>query len=323
MKLVVSSSPFGRVTLTEGRIHLDFIIALIPAILYALYTYGMLGLRVMALSAATALATDILLRKLFKRPPAFTDLSSLLVGILFALVLPPTVPYWLVIAGAFLCISLGKELFGGQGSNPLNPVLVGWAVSWISWPNYFDYNMSAVGLDLPFDYHFPLTMLKKGGTAFIEQFDSAGLLLGQQVGGIGAAAVLLLFIGGVYLLVRRVITWEIPAAYMLGVIVMALIFRAGDSQLYAGPIFHLVTGNTMIGIFFLATDYSSAPFNRWGKIVFGLGAGFLTVILRAWSFHVDGVFFAILIMNLFTPLLDRLKPKTKTTPIPVVYMEKA
>lgn len=323
MKLVVSSSPYRRVKLTEGRIHLDFIIALIPAILYALYTYGMFGLRVIALAAATALASDILLRKLFKRPPAFTDFSSLLVGILFALILPPTVPYWVVIIGSFLCVSLGKELFGGQGSNPLNPVLVGWAVSWISWPHYFDYNISAVQFNLPFDYHFPLTMLKKGGTAAIEQFNNLDLLLGQQVGGIGAAAILFLFIGGVYLLVRRVVTWEIPAAYILGIIILSVIFRAGDSQLYAGPLFHLLTDNVMIGVFFLSTDYSSAPFSRRGKIAFGLGAGFLTVILRAWSWHVDGVFFAILIMNLFTPLLDQLNPKPKTTPIPVVYMEKS
>jgi electron transport complex protein RnfD len=320
MKLIVSSPPHWRVKLTEGKIHLDFIIALVPAVLFGVFTYGMYAARVIALSIATAVISEILIRKLFKKSSTFSDGHSFLVGLVFALVLPPTVPYWLVIIGAFMCIFAGKELFGGLGSSPLNPVLVGWAITWISWPSYLNYNMAAVNFDLGFNFHYPLSMLKNGGAGAIQDLNLLDLLLGQQVGGIGAAAILLLFIGGLYLLVRRVVSWEIPVSFLAGALIMSAVFWAANPTAYANPLFHLLTGNLMIGIFFLATDYSSSPFNRWGMIIFGLGCGFLVIILRVWSIHVDGVLFALLIMSLFTPLLDKLKKRTAT--IKAFHMEK-
>jgi electron transport complex protein RnfD len=320
MKLVVSSPPHRHVQLTEGKIHLDFIIALIPAVIFAVFTYGIHAARVIALAVSTAVISEILIRKLFKKEVTITNGSTFLVGLLFALLLPPGVPYWVVIIGSFLCIFIGKELFGGLGSNPLNPVLVGWAITQISWPHHFDLNLGAVNYDLGFDFHYPLTMLKKGGTGAISDFNLMDLLLGKQVGGIGAAAILLLLLGGIYLLLRGRITWEIPASFAAGVLIMAAIFWAGNPEAYANPLFHLFTGNVMIGIFFLSTDYSSSPFRRWGMVVFGLGCGFLVVIFRAWSIYPDGVVFTILIMNLFTPLLDKLKSKPKC--LDVCYMEK-
>ena len=320
MRLVVSSSPHWHTKLTESRIHLDFIIALIPAVIFAVYMYGMHGARVIGLAVSTAVISEMLIRKLFKKEITITNGSAFLVGLLFALLLPPTVPFWVVIIGSFLCIFIGKELFGGLGSSPLNPVLVGWAITRISWPHYFDLNLGAVNYNLGFDFHYPLTMLKKGGAEAVSDFNLMDLLLGQQVGGIGAAAMLLLLIGGVYLLLRGRITWEIPASFAAGVLIMAAVFWAGNPAAYANPLFHLLTGNVMIGIFFLATDYSSSPFRRRGMVVFGLGCGFLTVIFRAWSIYPDGVIYAILIMNLFTPLLDKLKSKPKSPE--VFYMEK-
>lgn len=320
MKLVVSSPPHRHVQLTEGKIHLDFIIALIPAVIFAVFTYGIHAARVIALAVSTAVISEILIRKLFKKELTFTNGSAFLVGLLFALLMPPGVPYWVVITGSFLCIFIGKELFGGLGSNPLNPVLVGWAIVRISWPHYLDLNLGAVNFDLGFDFHFPLTMLKKGGAGAITDFNLFDLLLGKQIGGIGAAAILLLFIGGIYLLLRGRITWEIPASFAAGVVIMAAIFWAGNPSVYANPLFHLFTGNVMIGMFFLSTDYSSSPFRRWGMIVYGLLCGFLVVIFRAWSVYPDGVAFAILIMSLFTPMLDRLKSKPKC--LDVCYIEK-
>ncbi len=320
MRLVVSSSPHWHVKLTEGRIHLDFIIALIPAVIFAVFTYGVHAARVIALAVSTAVISEILIRKLFKKAVTVTDGSAFLTGLLFALLLPPGMPFWVVITGAFLCIFVGKELFGGTGSSPLNPVLVGWAITQISWSRYFDLNMGAVNYDLGFNFHYPLTMLKKGGTEAISGFNLLDLLLGKQVGGIGAAAILLLAAGGIYLLLRRRISWEVPASFAVGIVVMGAIFWAGAPSAYANPLFHLFTGNVMIGIFFLSTNYSSTPFRRWGMVVFGLGCGFLTVIFRAWSVYPDGVIFAILIMSLFTPLLDKLKSKPKF--IKVSYIEK-
>ena len=320
MRLVVSSSPHWHVKLTEGKIHLDFILALIPAVIYAVFTYGVHAVRIIALAISAAVISEFLIRKLFKKELTITNGNAFLVGLLLALLLPPGVPFWVVIVGSFLCIFIGKELFGGLGNNPLNPVLVGFSIIRISWPYYFDMNMAAVNYDLGFNFHFPLTMLKKAGTEAISGFNLWDLLLGRQVGGIGAAAILLLIIGGIYLLVRKRVPWEIPVSFTAGVLIMGAIFWAGNPATYANPLFHLFTGNVMIGIFFLSTDYSSTPFRRWGMVAFGLGCGFLTVIFRAWSIYPDGVIYAILIMSLFTPLLDRLKSKPKF--IDVFYMEK-
>lgn len=320
MKLTVSSPPHWHVKLTEGRIHFDFIIALVPAVIFAVYTYGMHAVRVIALAMAAAVISEILIRKLFKRPMTYTDGSAFFIGLLFALILPPSVPFWLVIIGVFLCIFIGKELFGGLGSHPLNPVLVGWTIIHISWPAYLNINLAAANYDLGYDFYYPLAMLKKAGIEAISDFSLVDLLLGRQTAGLGASAIILIFIGGIYLLLRKRIAWEIPLSFAVGIVMMAAIFWTLDPTTYANPLFHLFTGNAMIGIFFLATDYSSSPFNRWGMVVFGLGCGFLTIILRVWSINPHAVPFAILIMSLFTPLLDRIKSKPK--PIKVCYMEK-
>ena len=320
MKLTVSSPPHYHVKLTEARIHSDFIIALIPAAIFAVYTYGMHALRVITLAMATAVISEIIIRKLFRKPMTYTDGSAFFIGLLFAMILPPSVPFWLVIIGTFLCIFIGKELFGGLGSHPLNPVLVGWTIIHISWPAYLNINLAAANYDLGYDFYYPLAMLKKAGIDAVSDIRLVDLILGKQTAGLGASAIILILIGGIYLLLRKRIGWEIPLAFAAGIVIMAAIFWALDPTTYINPLFHLLTGNAMIGIFFLATDYSSSPFNRWGMVVFGLGCGFLTIILRVWSINPHAVPFAILIMNLFTPLLDRIKGKPK--PIKVAYMEK-
>jgi len=320
MKLTVSSPPHRHVKLTEGRIHFDFIIALVPAVIFAVYTYGMHAVRVIALAMAVAVISEILIRKLFRKPMTYTDGSAFFIGLLFAVILPPSVPFWLVIIGTFLCIFIGKELFGGLGSHPLNPVLVGWTIIHISWPAYLNINLAAANYDLGYDFYYPLAMLKKAGIEAVSDFSLVDLLFGRQTAGLGASAIILILIGGIYLLLRKRIAWEIPFSFAVGIVMMAAIFWVLDPTTYVNPLFHLFTGNAMIGIFFLATDYSSSPFNRWGMVVFGLGCGFLTIILRVWSINPHAVPFAILIMSLFTPLLDRIKSKPK--PIKVAYMEK-
>lgn len=319
MKLVVSSPPHWHGKLTVGKIHHNIILALLPAVIFSLFTYGMHALRVIALAVAVAVIADILIRKAFKKPVTATDGSAFLIGLLFALLLPPSAPYWFVITGALLCIFI-KEIFGGLGSTPLSPVLAGWAILHISWPGYLNFNLGAANFDLSFPLHYPLTMLKNGGTEMISDFTIMDLLLGQQVGGIGAAAILCILIGGIYLLVRKIITWEIPVSFAAGILIMGTIFRLVNGAKYGDPLFHLLTGSVMIGMFFLATDFSSSPYNKWGKIVFGLSIGILTIIFRAWSVHPDGVIYAILIMNLFTPLLDKIK--NKPVPLAINHIER-
>lgn len=320
MKLTVSSSPHCHVKLTEGRVHSDFIIALVPAVIFAVYTYGMDALRVITLAMAIAVISEIIIRKLFRRPLTYTDGSAFFIGLLFAMLLPASVPFWLVIVGTFLCIFIGKELFGGLGSHPLNPVLVGWTIMHIAWPAYLNINLASANYDLGYDFYYPLAVLKKVGVDAVSDIRLVDLILGKQTAGLGASAIILILIGGIYLLLRKRIAWEIPLSFAVGIVTMAAIFWATNPSNYINPLFHLFTGNAMIGIFFLATDYSSSPSNRWGMVAFGLGCGFLTIILRVWSLNPHAVPFAILIMNLFTPLLDKIKRKPR--PIKVNYMER-
>lgn len=312
MKLLVSNPPHWHSGLSEMKIYRDYIIGLIPAIIHALYFYGMHAARVMTLCVAVAILSEIGIRKLFKKSADPYNGSAVYLGLLFAMLLPPTVPYWLVIIGVFISIFMGREIFGGAGSNPFNPVLVGMAVLELSWPSYLNVNMTSVNYNLGFDCHSPLAALKTAGADYASKFSLLELSFGNQVGGIGSVAMIFLLIGGIYLLIRKVVNWEIPLFFAIGVVAMAAILQVSDPQAFACPWFHLLTGNVMIGIFFLSTDYASSPFNNPGKIIFGFGCGFLTVIFRALSVHEDGVIYAILIMNLFTPMLDKLGEGSKS-----------
>jgi electron transport complex protein RnfD len=312
MKLIVSTPPHWHGKLNVSKIHFNIILALLPAIIFAVYIFGIHAARVITLAVSVAVISEIVIQKLFKQPDTLMDGSSFLIGLLFAMLLPPSAPYWLVIIGSFLCIFIGKAIFGGLGNNPLNPALLGWAILRISWPSFLNLNLTMAQYDLDFGFQYPLTILKKGGTELISGLNLIDLIMGSQVGGIGSTAILLLFIGGLYLLIRRIIPWEIPLSFAVGVLAVSAIFYSTNDTMYANPLFHLVTGNVMLGLFFLSTDYSSSPFTRWGMIVFGLGCGILTIVLRAWSIYPDSVVFAILIMNLFTPVLDKIKSKPKS-----------
>jgi electron transport complex protein RnfD len=307
MKLIVSNPPHWHAGVSEKRIFMDFTLALLPALFYAVLLYGIDAVRVVSLSVSTIILWEIFFNKLFKKRIQTLNGNAIYYGLLFALILPPSVPWWFIIIGGFLIIFIGREIFGGIGCNPFNPVLVGFAILRISWPVYLNYNLASVNYPVDFDIHFPLTVFKNGGFHLLSDFKSLDLLLGKQVGGMGAAAIFLILIGGLYLLVRKRISWEIPFFFILGILSMSAAFWLINPGESANPIFHLLTGNAMICIFFMANDYSSSPVNFWGKVIFGLGCGFLTVIFRVWSIHGDGVVFALLIMNLFTPLLDKIK----------------
>ncbi len=312
MKLIVSTPPHLHSGSSEQRINLDFIIGLIPAVIHSIYFFGMHAARIISLSIAIAIISEISLKKVFKKKIDPFNGSAVYLGILFSLMLPPTSPYWLVIFGVFFSVFIGKELFGGSGSNPFSPVLVGIAILELSWPSHLNVNLSSVNYNLGFDCHSPLTALKSAGADYTSKFSLFELGLGNQVGGIGSVAIIFLIMGGIYLLLRKVIRWEIPVFFALGVIGMSTVFRVIDPHMFACPWFHLLTGNVIIGMFFLSTDYASSPFSNPGKIIFGLGCGILTIIFRAMSVHEDGVVYAILIMNLFTPILDKLKGNPKS-----------
>ncbi|MBW1726034.1 MAG: RnfABCDGE type electron transport complex subunit D [Deltaproteobacteria bacterium] len=308
-KFIVSHAPFWHDGSTITARSYNMLIATLPAVLFGLINYGMPAVGVVSLSISSAIVWELLFNKISKRTITIGDGNAALIGILFGMLLPATSPWWLVITGTFVAVVIGKHIFGGIGGNPFNPVLIGMAILMVSWKDFFDFNEALVNYDLGFAMVYPLSALKHLGTSGIDAFSAADLLMGQQSGAIGATFGLGLIIGGIYLIIRGVIRWEISLSFLAGVFVTALFFNISDPARYAGPAFHLLTGYTLIGAFFLATEDSSSPVNFIPMLIYGAGTGIMAVLIRNIGAYVDGVVFAILLMNLVNPLLDKIRPK--------------
>jgi len=311
-ELIVSYPPHWHCGASIPSAMHGFLLALTPAALFGLHLYGMAAARVLAVSIVSCVVFEAAIQWRFKKPITVTDGSAVLTGLLLGLILPPSAPFWLVMVGSFMAILVGKHVYGGLGSNPFNAVLVGWAILKISWKARMDFNVAFVTV-AP-DAQYPLGVLWKQGAGAVREFGLFDLFVGREIGGIGCTSALLLGLGGLFLILRGLISWRIPVSFLVGVAVMAWVFRAADSAKYASPPFHLLAGNTMIGAFFLATDYASSPVSKRGMMIFGLGCGVLTVLLRVWSAYPDGTFFAILLMNMASALLDMTRAKPKTRP---------
>ena len=308
-KLIVSHAPFCHIGSTISIRNYHTMLAALPAVLFGFFHYGMPAVAVVALSISSAIIWELLFNKVAKRTTSIGDGNAALIGFLFAMLLPASSPWWLVITGTFFAVVIGIHIYGGIGSNPFNPVLLSLAILVLSWKDFFDFNEVLVNYDFGFAMVYPLTAAKHLGTAGVEAFSTAGLLLGQQSGGIGATFGLGLIFGGIYLIARGFIRWEISVSFLAGVFITALLFNIGNSELYAGPFFHLFTGYTLIGAFLLAPENSSSPVNFIPMLIYGAGAGIMTVLIRNIGFYVDGVVFAILLMNLINPICDNIRPK--------------
>jgi len=309
MLFVSSHAPYWHngSRLSVKNVHM--MIAALPAVIMGIYQYGAPALGVVALSVSTAMIWELLMNLVMKRPVSIGDGSAALIGLLFAMLLPATTPWWTVVLGAFLAIVVGKQIYGGIGCNPLNPTLVAIAIIFLSWKGLLDFDEALVNYDLGFYMVYPLAALKYFGTSGISDYSAFGLLMGQCSGAIGATFGLGLIAGGIYLILRGMIRWEISISFLAGVFVTALIFYLADAEKYAGPLFHLLTGYTLIGAFFLATEDSSSPVNFFAMLIYGACAGFLTVLIRNIGAFVDGTVFAILMMNVASPLVDKIRPK--------------
>lgn len=283
----------------------ETLVALLPAAIMAIVAFGMGAMRVVTLSCAVAIITEALCNKLTHREQSIDDFSALHTGLLFAFLLPASAPWWLVTLGSAASIFVGKMIFGGLGANPLSSPLLGWAICRISWGEFMDTNATMLMSDLP----APLQQLKYFGLGAIDSLDSVSMLMGKQLGGLGEVQIAALLAGGAFLLIRRHISWEIPVAFLVGVMATAWIYQLIDPTTYASPLFHVLTGGAVFGAFFLATDPASSPIGRIPTILFGLMAGAMVIIIRVYGIYPDGVPFAILLANLFTPLLDRIRPK--------------
>ena len=228
---------------------------------------------------------------IFRKKPIHE--GFLVTGLIFPLVLPPSIPLWIVIIGAMVCIILGKQIFGGIGYNPFNPALVGRAVVTASWPVYMTTWIR------PFDAvssASPLGIVKEGLNQPLPGY--LDLFLGNRAGCLGETSVIALLLGAGYLLYRRQISWHIPLVYLGTVALMSMIFK-GD------PFFNMLTGGLILGAFFMATDMVTTPITKKGKLFFGLGCGFFTALIRFQGGFPEGVCYSILIMNMFVPLIDR------------------
>lgn len=311
-KLLVSHAPFiHNGSRVSERNYLTMLAAL-PAVIFGVMTYGFPALGVVCLSISTAILWELIMNRVSKQPLTIGDGSAALIGLLFAMLVPATLPWWAVVVGTFFAVVIGKIIFGGIGANPFHPSLVAVAILMVSWKGMMDFNQALVDYDTGYNMAYPLWALKSlvndYGTKAIEGYSIPALLIGKQSGGIGATFGIGLILGGLFLMLKRVIRWEISFSFLAGVFVTALIFNAVDSARYAGPFFHLLTGYTLIGAFFLATEDASSPVNFIPMLIYGAGAGTLTVLIRNFGTDIDGVVFALLFMNAINPLLDKIRP---------------
>lgn len=284
-------------------------LATLPAVVLGISQYGAPALGVLALSVSCAMIWELIMNIAMKRPASIGDGNAAVIGLLFAMLLPATTPWWAVVVGTFVAVVIGKQIFGGIGCNPLNPALVAIAILMLSWKSMLNFNDALVSYDFGFNMVYPLAAIKGFGASAASEYSMAGLLMGQQPGGIGTTFGLGLIIGGLYLMLRGHIRWEISLSFLASVFVTALLFNISNPDKYANPVFHLLTGYTLIGAFFLATEDSSSPVNFVPMLLYGAFAGILTVLIRNIGAFVDGVVFAILMMNVANPLLDKIRPK--------------
>ena len=303
--LAVSAPPFWHCGRTIDKAMRWMLAALMPAAIMAVVNWGLPALRVMPLSTAPAVAAEALACRLIHRPVRVDNLHGAIIGLLFAFLLPASAPWWLVMFGSAVSVLIGKMAFGGLGASPLCAPLVGWAALFISWPLLMDPNTS----ELTTSFIDPLVRLRYFGAASAEALPWADLLLGRQIGALGASQVGALILGGVLLCFRGVIRWEISVSFLAGAAGTAAYFHIMNPELYAGPVFQLLTGSTVFTAFFLATAPASSPNRQIPMIVYGLVGGALVILIRNFGMYTDGAPFAVLLINLLMPQLELIRPK--------------
>jgi len=308
-KLIVSHAPFwhngSRVTDRSRQV----LLGAAPAALFGIYQFGAPALRVLALAMASAVLWEFAFTRVARRPASVGDGTAAVIGLLFGMLLPASAAWWVVVTGTFIAIVVGRQIYGGIGANPFNPVAVAVGILLLSWQRQMDFDIALVSFPFDFPALYPLSAVKAFGTQAIRHISMADLLLGRQIGGIGTTFGLGLIVGGAYLMLRGVIRWEISVSFLAGVAVTAFIFNLANPAKYATAGFHLLTGFTLIGAFFLATEDSSSPVNFFPMLIYGAVGGIITVLIRNIGAFPDGVVYAVLVINLIQPLLDKIRPK--------------
>lgn len=318
-KLIVSLSPHVHGGDTVSKNMYGVLIALIPAFIVSIAMFGVGAFIVTLTSVAACIFFEWAITKYILKRDKTTilDGSAALTGVLLAFNLPSNFPIWMIIIGALVAIGVGKMTFGGLGCNVFNPALIGrvfllisFPVAMTSWPQTGQYDLytdAVTGAT-------PLALMKSAmhgdATALQQLPDALSLFLGNNPGSLGEVSALALLIGLAYMLWKKIITWHIPVSIILTVFVFSGIMHLVNPETYAGPVVHILTGGLMLGAIFMATDYVTSPMSHKGMIIYGIGIGFLTVVIRLFGAYPEGMSFAILIMNAFTPLINTyFKPK--------------
>lgn len=320
--LTVSGSPHVYTNESVSKIMYGVIISLIPAMLVSFYYFGLAAILLTLTAVVSCMAFEFLIQKyLIKGPVTVFDGSAIITGLLLAFNVPSSLPLWMMVIGAAVAIGMGKMTFGGLGKNPFNPALVGrvflmisFPVQMTSWPEPEILNTQ---LTDAVTGATPLAIIKEGlaqGRSVSELMSEIPgylqMFWGNMGGSIGEISAIALLIGGIYMLIRKIITWHIPVAYLGSVVIFSGILWLVNPETYIDPLFHLVTGGMMLGALYMATDMVTSPMSYKGMIIFGIGCGLLTMVIRIFGAYPEGVSFAILIMNAFVPLINTyVKPK--------------
>jgi len=305
-EFTVSVGPHIKDAVTTKKIMWAVVAALLPAGAAGVFIFGWGALWVTVAAVAAAVATEAaVLAARRKDIGALYDGSAVLTGLLLAYNLPPQVPLWMPVIGSVFAIAIGKQVFGGLGHNVFNPALAGRAFLMISWPVYMTTWQAPRWATDAVTCATPLALYKEGECALVQRLPMLELFLGNRGGCIGEVCVAALVIGAAYLFYKRYITWHIPATYIGTVALLSWAF-VGCRGLFRGEaLFFVLSGGLILGAFFMATDYVTSPLSARGRVIFGIGCGVLTVIIRKFAGYPEGVSYAILIMNAATPIIDR------------------
>lgn len=307
---IVAPSPHLHGDFSTSRIMRDVVIALVPAFAFSVFIYGLSAVFVTGIAILSCMLFEWLIdRFMLRRGSTLGDWSAVVTGTLLAFNLPASISPWLIILGALVSIGVGKMSFGGLGRNLFNPALVGRVFLLISFPVQMTLFPDTVGVDA-ITGATPLAFVKealKTGTPVTEimpNIDLSGMLLGFKDGSMGEIGALALLVGGIYLLIRKVITWHIPVFVLGSMGVFAAILWLVNPEQYMNPLFHLFAGGAMLGAIFMATDYVTSPMTKTGQAIYAIGIGIITILIRVWGAYPEGISFAILIMNATVPLIN-------------------
>ena len=327
LKLIATSNPHIRGSETTRSIMLDVIIAMLPALAFAIFNFGLRALTLTAVSVVGCIFWEWLYRKLMKKPQSIGDLSCVVTGMLLAFVCPVQMPYWMILIGDFFAIIVVKQLFGGIGKNFLNPALAGRAVLLASYAGTMTSWVDPAAGKAPIigsvadvvTTATPLAVMKTGDfAALTDTYNVGNMFIGQIPGSLGEVSALALLIGGAYLIWRKVINWQTPVSYIATVAVLAFLFPKQGSGI-AWMLYSIFGGGLFLGAFFMATDYATSPVTKKGQLIFGIGCGLFTVLIRYFGSYNEGVCYSIMVMNLLVALIDKY---TKPTRFGVVKSDK-